>query len=132
MVARKTKPLPPFVARVLGLLLPLGPVHAKSMFGGYGLCLDGVMFALSFEDRLYFKVDNESRATFVKAGSLAFTYERPGREGGSRAISMSYHEAPEGSLASAKRLLPWAQRGLAAAQRAARKKAKKKPRPAAL
>lgn len=129
MAARKTKPIPPFVARVLGLLLPLGPVHAKAMFGGYGLCLDGTMFAIvTRNDRLFFKVDDESRAAFAKAGGKPFTYERPTKDGSKRAVSMSYHEAPDGSLASAKRLLPWAQRGLAAAQRAARKKAKKQRR----
>jgi DNA transformation protein len=126
MAARKPKPIPPFVTRVLGLMLPLGPVHAKSMFGGYGL--DGVMFALTFEDRLYFKVDDESRARFVKAGCAPFTYERPGPEGRTRAVSMSYSEAPDGTLTSAKRLLPWAELGLAAAKRAARKKPKKTTR----
>lgn len=120
MAARKTKPIPPFVTRVLGLMLPLGPVHAKSMFGGYGFCLDGVMFALTFDDRLFLKVDDESRAKFVKAGCAPFTYERPGRT-----VTMSYNEAPAATLASAKRLLPWAELGLAAAKRAAQKKPRK-------
>jgi DNA transformation protein len=123
MVARKTKPIPPFVTRVLGLMLPLGPVHAKSMFGGYGFCLDGVMFALTFDDRLFLKTDDETRAKFARAGCAPFTYGRPGRR-----VTMSYSEAPDGTLASAKRLLPWAELGLAAAQRAAREKPKKQRR----
>lgn len=123
MAARQAKPVPPFVARMLGLMLPLGPVHAKSMFGGYGFCLDGVMFALTFDDRLFLKVDDETRAEFAKAGCAPFTYERPGRM-----VTMSYNEAPAGTLASAKRLLPWAELGLAAAKRAARKKpARRRP-----
>lgn len=128
MATRKAKPIPPFVGRVLGLLLPLGPVHGKSMFGGYGICLDGAMFALTFEDRLYFKVDDESRAKFAKAGGEPFTYERETRDGETRVIVMSYCEAPAGALASAKRLLPWAELGVAAAKRAARKKPPSKRR----
>ncbi len=54
---------------------------------------------------------------------MPFTYERPGRT-----VTMSYNEAPGGTLASAKRLLPWAELGLAAARRAARKKPVRKPR----
>ena len=129
MATRKTKPIPPFVARVLGLLLPLGPVHAKAMFGGYGLCLDGIMFAIITRDEgLYFKTDDDSRAAFVKAGGEPFTYERQSRDGECRVVVMSYCTAPESALASAKRLLPWAERGVAAAQRAARKKPPSKRR----
>lgn len=120
---------PAFVDKVLGLLLTVGPVHARAMFGGYGLSLDGTMFAIiTRDDRLFFKVDDESRAAFAKAGGEPFTYTRPSKEGGKRAISTSYCEAPTGTLASAKRLLPWAESGLAAAKRAARKQPAKKRR----
>ena len=129
MVARKPKPMPPFVSRVLGLMLPLGPVHAKAMFGGYGLCLDGTMFAIiTRNERLYFKTDDDSRAAFAKAGGEPFTYERQSRDGETRVVVMSYCTAPAGTLASAKRLLPWAERGVAAAKRAARKKPPKQRR----
>jgi DNA transformation protein len=129
MAARKAKPLSPFASRVLRLLLPLGPVHAKAMFGGYGLCLDGTTFGIiTRKDRLFFKVDDESRAAFAKAGGEPFTYMRPSKDGGKRAVSMSYCEAPDGTLDSTKRLLPWAERGLAAAKRAARSKPVKRRR----
>ena len=126
---RKAKPLSPFASRVLGLLLPLGPVHAKAMFGGYGLSLDGITFAIiTRRERLFFKVDDESRAAFAKAGGKPFTYQRPTKDGSTRAVSMSYCEAPDGTLTSAKRLLPWAERGVAAAKRAAQRKSAKKRR----
>lgn len=129
MATRKAKPLSPFASRVLGLLLPLGPVHAKSMFGGYGLSLDGITFAIiTRRERLFFKVDDEIRAAFDKAGGKPFTYQRPTKDGGTRTVSMSYCEAPDGTLTSAKRLMPWAERGLAAAKRAAQKKSAKKRR----
>jgi DNA transformation protein and related proteins len=128
MVARKTK-TSPFVEKVLRLLLPLGPVHAKAMFGGYGLSLDGSTFAIiTRNERLFFKVDDESRAAFAKAGGKPFTYQRPTKDGSMRAVSMSYCEAPDGTLTSAQRLLPWAERGVAAAKRAAQKKSAKKRR----
>lgn len=122
----KAKKFSPFVDKALRLLLPLGPVHAKALFGGYGLCLDDVMFALIADDRLYFKVDDESRGKFAKVGGEPFTYERRTRDGEHRVTVMSYCEAPIGALASAKRLLPWAELGVAAAKRAARSKPPRK------
>ena len=109
-----------FVDRVCGLLMPLGPVQARAMFGGWGIYLDDLMFGLVAWDRLFFKVDEESKARFADVGSTAFTYE-----GKSKPVEMSYWEAPEGSLDSTDALLPWAELGLAAAKRA---QAKKKPR----
>lgn len=99
------------------------------MFGGYGLSLDGTTFAIiTRRERLFFKVDGETRAAFDKAGGKPFTYQRPTKDGGTRTVSMSYCEAPGGTLASTKRLMPWAERGVAAAKRATAKRTKKKPR----
>ena len=47
----------PFIAHILDQLGAFGPVVARAMFGGYGLYLHGVMFALVTEDTLYFKTD---------------------------------------------------------------------------
>lgn len=93
------------------------------MFGGHGLYLDGVMFGLIADDRLYFKTDDESRVKFAKAGGEPFTYE-----GRTRTVVMSYCTPPDSAMASAKRLLPWAELALAAAKRAARAKAAKRRR----
>jgi DNA transformation protein len=60
---------PPFVARVLGLLLPLGPVQARAMFGAHGLYLDGLIFAVVTKDALFFKIDAISRDRFIKRGA---------------------------------------------------------------
>ena len=109
-----------FVDRVCGLMLPLGPVQARAMFGGWGLYLDDLMFALIAWDRLFLKVDEETKARFADVDSTAFTYE-----GKSKPVEMSYWEAPAGSLEAPDALLPWAELGLAAAKRA---QAKKKPR----
>ncbi len=94
---------------VLGSLLPLGPVRARAMFGGWGLFLDDTMFGLIAGERLYFKVDDETQPRFAAAGAEAFTYPRQGKR-----VAMSYWEAPSGAGGR----LPWAELGLEAARRA--------------
>ncbi|MDH3241860.1 MAG: TfoX/Sxy family protein [Alphaproteobacteria bacterium] len=103
----------PFAQQVVGLLTPLGPVRARRMFGGHGIFMDDVMFALIAGDALYFKADAETEDAFRAVGSLPFTYNRNGRE-----ISMSYWRAPAGALDDMAALAPWAERALLAARRA--------------
>ena len=76
-----------FVDGILGSLLPLGPIRARAMFGGWGLFLDDAMFGLIAGERLYFKVDTETEPRF--AAAPAFTYLRQGKR-----IALSYREAP--------------------------------------
>ncbi len=113
-------PAPAFVDGVLGSLLPLGPVRARAMFGGRGLFLDDAMFGLIARERLYFKVDAESQPRFAAAGAQAFTYLRQGKR-----VALSYWEAPLDAPWCAGALLPWAELGLAAAQRARQKRRQK-------
>ena len=102
-----------FAQQVVGLLTPIGPARARRMFGGFGIFMDDLMFALIADGRLYLKVDDETMPTFEGAGSEPFTYRRQGRE-----ISMSYWLAPAGSLDDMEALSPWAELALAAAHRA--------------
>lgn len=116
------RPQPPFVTHVLELMAPLGPVMAKSMFGGWGLSLDGLTFGLIAWEELYLKVDDHNRAAYVERGLPAFApYEdQPDRV-------MSYYRPPEEVLEDSDSLLPWARDAYAAALRAPRKaKARKK------
>lgn len=117
MPARST-----FVDAVLGRLLPLGPVHARAMFGGWGLFLDDAMFGLIAGGRLYFKVDAETEQQFAAAGAKAFTYSRHGKQ-----VAMSYWDAPS-DTSEPSALLPWAELGLAAARRARDKRRNKERR----
>lgn len=102
-----------FVDHVCDLLQALGTVAARRMFGGWGLYLDGVMFALIDSDRLYLKTDRATEARFAAADAEPFTYEAKGKT-----ISLSYREAPDGSLEDPDELLPWARLALEAARRA--------------
>ena len=101
---------------MLGSLLPLGPIRARAMFGGWGLFLDDAMFGLIAGERLYFKVDDETEPRFAAAGAKPFTYLRHGKR-----VAMSYREAPSGTEAR----LAWAEIGLEAARRARGKRQKK-------
>ena len=112
-----------FVDRVVRLLLPLGPVQARRMFGGWGLFLDGVMFALIARDRLYLKADAESVARFEAAGCAPFTYQRKGKT-----IALSYREAPPDTLDGAGDLLAWAELAVEAARRSPKKRKAKSRR----
>ncbi len=103
----------PFVERIQALLTPLGPARSRRMFGGYGIFMDDLMFAIVAGGKLYLKVDPSSEPEFQRAGSAPFTYRRQGRQ-----ISMSYWSAPVGSLDDMAALQPWADRALAAARRA--------------
>ncbi len=103
---------PAFVDGVLGSLLPLGPVRARAMFGGWGLFLDDVMFGLIARERLYLKVDAETEPRFAAAGAEAFTYLRQGKR-----VALSYWAAPLGAPWRAGALLPWAALGQEAPRR---------------
>lgn len=119
------KPLPETIESLLDLLAPLGGVSARRMFGGFGIYKDGLMFGLVAFDRFFLKVDDETRREFEDLGLEPFRYTYPdGRE-----MVMSYYMPPEDAFNSPARMRPWAARGWAAAQRAARKLPKGLKRP---
>ena len=83
-----------FRSFVLDQLEPLGPVVAKSMFGGVGLYCDGVFFGLIALDVLYLKVDATNRGDYEAAGA------RPFRPFPDRAGTMKYYAVPVDVLES--------------------------------
>ena len=95
---------------VIEQLRYVGPVTARSMFGGVGLYCDGLFFALIDDDTLYFKVDDSNRPDFEAAGMEPF---RP--YGDERA--MQYYELPADVLEDPDRLREWAEKALAVARR---------------
>jgi DNA transformation protein and related proteins len=106
--------LPPFVAHVLELLAPLGPVRSRRMFGGHGLYLDTLFIALIADERLYLKADGATRPAFERAGCTPFAYSRSDQS----AVTLSYWSAPDDALDSPQGMAPWARLALAAALRA--------------
>ncbi len=102
-----------FLAHVLGLLEPLGRVHALGMFGGHGLYCDGVFFGIGLDNTLYLNADDRNRGEFERAGSEIFTFARQGR----RAV-LNFYRAPEDAIDAPHLMLPWARSALAAGLRA--------------
>ncbi len=110
-----------FVDYTLELMACLGAVRARKMFGGYGIYLDDLMFGIVADDVVYLKADDLSRESFVQAGLEPFRLE-------SKNAVMSYFTVPEEAMDDANLMCEWAQRGLDAAQRAAKAKRPRKKR----
>jgi DNA transformation protein and related proteins len=102
-----------FVDFVVESLRQLGPVGARPMFGGHGIFMNGLMFALIADDQLYLKVDNGNRAAYEAEGLRPFTYRGKGG-----AVAMSYREAPSAGFDDPDILCAWARAAYAAALRA--------------
>lgn len=102
-----------FVTDVLTILVPLGGVHARRMFGGHGLFLDDRMFALISRDGgLFLKADDINRGAFEAKGCKTHG-------------KMPYYSAPPEALNSWRDMEPWATGAVAAARRAKKPKRRK-------
>lgn len=108
-----------FVSYVVDLMQTIGPVRAKSMFGGHGIFLDELMFALVADNILYLKADKDTESEFKDRGLEVFTYNKRGKE-----FTMSYYQAPEEALEASEEMNLWANKAYNVALRAASKKRK--------
>lgn len=106
-----------FIDYVMELLGPFGTVGARRMFGGHGVFLDGLMFAIVSEDTLYLKADEMNRIEFEQAGCEIFGYTRKGKR-----ATLGFYRAPEDAMESPELMLPWARSAYAAALRTNAKK----------
>lgn len=100
-------------------LMPIGPVRAKRMFGGYGLFLDDLMFGLIADDVLYLKTDDQTRPDFEELGLEPFTYAKK-----DKVVSLSYSQAPEDAMEDSRLLCEWANQAYGAALRSASARSK--------
>lgn len=110
-----------FVEYLVEQLEPCGEVTARSMFGGFGLFRNGLMFAVVVDDTLYFKADEVNRPEFEKLKRTRFTYQRQGK-----VTHLSYYQPPENALEDSDELCAWAESAYQAAVRNAGNKGKKK------
>ena len=95
----------------------LGPVDVRSMFGGYGVFYEGLMFALVAEDDVYLKADAQNAGDFESRNLPAFEYGRKGKS-----VKMTYYRAPDEILDDRDAAADWARRSYAAAQRMAKRR----------
>lgn len=114
----------PEAQKCLERLDAISPTTAKAMFGGWGYYSEGgPIYAIYAVDRGYFKVDDENRHHFEKAGQGPFIYY-----GADRPMAMQYYSIPEDDWLEPESLARWIRLGQEAAARAAAKKAgKRKP-----
>lgn len=111
-----------FKAFVLDQLSALSELRAKAMFGGHGIYSGDHFFGILDEGRVFFKVDDTTRASYEALGMSPFTYEMKGR-----VMTMSYYEVPLDVLEDRDEAVVWARQAIEVAAkkpaRAARKKA---------
>jgi len=107
-----------FVTHCLELLGPLGAARSRRMFGGHGLYVDDLFVALIAFDRLYLKVDAQTRPRFEAAGCEPFVYDAKGQS-----VTLGYFTAPDEAIESPALMQPWARLALEAALRARAAKA---------
>jgi DNA transformation protein len=123
-----------FIAFLHEVFENLGPIHAKRMFGGYGIYHDGLMFGLVVDNQLYLKVDDENRHFFVAQKLGPFVYAMKGKS-----VQLSYHLAPEAMMDERELAALWGRRSWDAAlrgqalkaQQSARAKARRRTSPQA-
>ena len=108
------------VSYVVDLMQSIGPVYAKSMFGGHGIFLDGLMFALVADSVLYLKADTETVNEFIDRDLEAFTYNKKGKQ-----FKMRYYQAPDEVLEDSEIMNLWANNAYSVALRAVSLKPKK-------
>ena len=53
-------------------------MSVRRLFGGAGLYVDGVMFAILSKDVIYLKADDGTRAAFEREGCAPFSYQAKG------------------------------------------------------
>jgi DNA transformation protein and related proteins len=98
-----------FNDRILDRLAALGDITSRPLFGGHGFYWRDVIFAISYRERLYLKVDDRSRPAFEARGMGPF---RPNE----RQTLKSYFEVPPEVLDDPEALLSWAGEAIRAAQ----------------
>lgn len=105
-----------YLTYALDQLRSVGDVAVRKMFGGVGLFLDGLMFALIADDVLYFKVDDSNRPDFEAASMCPF---RPREK---KKMTMQYYEVPIDVLDDVDEVRLWANKAFEVALRKAKKK----------
>jgi DNA transformation protein len=98
-----------FVDFLLDQLDEVPDVRAQAMFAGRALYSGDVFFGIVFNDILYFKVNDQNRNDYVRAGMSPFKpYE-------DRPMTMQYYEVPATVIEDVDELCRWARRAIAAA-----------------
>ena len=106
---------PEYAEFIMDLLRPIEPgATPRKMFGGVGIFLDDIMFALiTSQDVFHFRVDDVNRPDYEALNMAQF-------------MRMPYFEAPADILEDEAALSEWMNKAIEASRRAAAKKKKEK------
>ncbi|MEM0985154.1 MAG: TfoX/Sxy family protein [Pseudomonadota bacterium] len=115
------KPRDPYFDVVEDLFAPLGQVTIRRMFGGAGVYLHGVMFALLADGEVHLKADDALQADLETEGSSAFQFEM--KDG--RVAEMRYFRLPDTAADDPAEASQWGRRAVDVALRARSGKRKK-------
>src|SRR6185503_10374900 len=100
-----------YLAFIKDQMSGFGPVSIKRMFGGAGVSLDDVNFAIIADEILYFKADAVNEPDFAAEDLEPFAYE--GRNG--KRMQMSYRRAPPRVMDDADEMTLWCRKAFEAA-----------------
>jgi DNA transformation protein and related proteins len=98
-----------FVDFVLDQLSGVDGVRAQAMFGGTGLYCNDMFCGIIHRDILYLKVNDDTRATYERAGM------KPFKPYAHRPTTMQYYEVPVAVLEDPRDLAAWIERAVAVA-----------------
>ena len=101
------------------LFEPVGTVSVKRMFGGHGVYLDGLCFAVESGGEVYLKGDDQAKTVFADAGSAPLVYTARGKP-----MTTSYWRLLASAYDDSDELKRWSALAIEAARRAAASKAK--------
>jgi DNA transformation protein len=93
---------------VMEQLAGLGPVECRPMFGGYGLTKNRTFFGIIHKSRLYFKVSDTTRSSYIDAGMQSFVPSK-------KQNLKSFYEVPADVAESPPLLIQWAMLAIASA-----------------
>lgn len=68
----------PVLLDSMRLFESLGEVKSRSMFGGFGIFVDDIMFALVVNDSLHIRADETSKAYFTEHNFHPYVYSKKG------------------------------------------------------
>lgn len=102
-----------YVVYLLDNLCPMGAVSSRRMFGGHGLFMNGLMFALVADDQLYLKADMQTQPDFNELSLERFTYMKK-----DKVCHINYYQAPEACMDDPDELLSWGAKAYQVAVRA--------------
>jgi DNA transformation protein len=108
---------PPYLKDCVNLFAPLGKITSHSMFGGFGLFSDNVIFAFVVESDLHIRADKVSSKEFEKQGFKPYQYVKRGF-----LVTTKYYALPKALLADTNCVLKLAEDALRSAKNEKRQK----------